>query len=437
MALIAPLSPLRYDLKKVSLANVVAPPYDVISVTDRAELLALDPHNVVRLILPEGEGDARYANASATLSAWREAGVLVRDDEPGFYRYDQTFAAPGGTRTFTRTGFLALVGTHPYEDRVILPHERTLSGPKEDRLKLFRATQTNLSPGFMLYRDAARRVDNALSKGKLLAEFTTADGVSHALTKVSDPSALSAVVKALAPLQLLIADGHHRYETSLRYRGEVEASLVAPSDARREHRYFMVLLANEADPNLVVFATHRHVHSLLSFDAEQMVHKAREWFTVSELPKGAGARALDSKMTERGYKGFVVALPDGRCFSFEVRADRDLASHPLLAPKPAALRQTDVTLLHSILFEDILGISAEAQAKKTNLWYPQDAGKSLAELRAGKGQLLVLMNPTPVSEVREVAEAGEVMPQKSTFFYPKVLTGLAIHTLLPTRFVGG
>ncbi len=435
MALIAPLKPLRYALNKVSLAKVVAPPYDVISEQGRAELAALDPHNVVRLILPEGEGDSRYANAATTLRAWQESGVLVRDDEPGFYRYDQTFVAPGGTRTFTRSGFLALVGTQPYEDRVILPHERTLSGPKEERLKLFRATQTNLSPGFMLYRDPERRVDGALEKGKLLAECATVDGVKHALTKVSDANAISAIVSALAPLQLLIADGHHRYETSLRYRREVEASLSAPSDARAEHRYFMVFLANEADPNLVVFATHRHVHALPSFNGQSMIEKAREWFVVSELPRGADARAIESKMTERGYKGFVVALPDGRSFSLELRADRDLALHPLLTLKPEALRQADVTLLHSILFEDILGLSAEAQAKKTNLWYPQDAGESLAELRAGKGQLLVLMNPTPVSEVRAVAEAGEVMPQKSTFFYPKVLTGLAIHTLSPSRLV--
>ncbi len=435
MALIAPFRPLRYDLQKIDLSRVVAPPYDVISDAGRQELGARDAHNVVRLILPEGEGDARYANAAETLRAWQDTGVLVRDDEPGFYRYDQTFVPPGGTRSFKRSGFLALVSTHPYEDRVILPHERTLSGPKEDRLKLFRSTRTNLSPGFMLYRDASRRVDAALEKGKLLAEFSTADGVEHGLSKVSEASAISAIVRAIEPLQLLIADGHHRYETSLRYRGEVEASLSTASDARAEHRYFMVFLANEADPNLMVFATHRHVHSLETFDVAGMNEKAREWFAVTELAQGADARSLQAKMSVTGYKGFVGALPDGRSFSFELRKDRNLASHPLLAAMPEALRTTDVTLLHSVLFEDILGISAEAQAKKTNLLYPQDAQAALGSLRGGVGQLLVLMNATPVGEVRAVAEAGEVMPQKSTFFYPKVLTGLAIHTLLPTRLV--
>lgn len=435
MALIAPLCPLRYDLQKVDLANVVAPPYDVISEAGRAELASRDPHNVVRLILPEGDGDTKYARAADTLRSWRESGVLVRDEEPGFYRYDQTFVPPGGTRSFTRTGFLALVSTHPYDDRVILPHERTLSGPKEDRLKLFRSTATNLSPGFMLYRDAERRIDAALDKGKLLAEFTTADGIRHRLSKVSEASAVATIVRALSPLQLLIADGHHRYETSLRYRAEIEAQLGAPSDVRAEHRYFMVFLANEADPNLMVFATHRHVHSLTSFDASEMNAKARDWFAVTELESGVDARVIESKMRAVGYKGFVVALPDGRSFSFELRTDRNLASHRLLARLPEALRKTDVTLLHAVLFEDILGMSADAQAKKTNLWYPQDAQAALGSLRSGVGQLLVLMNATPVSEIRAVAEAGEVMPQKSTFFYPKVLTGLAIHTLLPSRMV--
>jgi uncharacterized protein (DUF1015 family) len=443
MAEVAPLTPLRYDPARLAslkstLANVVAPPYDVISAEERAAL-ARDPHNVVRLILPEGEGDAKYANAAALLSRWREDGVLVRDEEPGFYRYDQTFLPPGspaGSRPITRRGFLALVRVVPFSERVVLPHERTLSGPKEDRLKLFRATRTNLSPGFMLYRDAAGELDAPLRDAKELARFSTADGITHVLSKVSGRDALRAIVEGIARSTLLIADGHHRYETSLRYSQEVtEARPDAP--ARGEHRYFMTFLVNGDDPNLVVFPTHRHVHSLPSFSFDAMVAGLRPWFDVEELARGVDAPSATAALKRAGARGpsVVAAAGDGRAAVLTLRAGLDLSTHPTLSGKSAALRKTDVAVLHSGILEQVLGITPEAQAAKTNLWYPQDAVASLEAVRGGRGQVLFLMNATPVAQVRDVAEDNEVMPQKSTFFYPKVLTGLAIHTLDPIREV--
>src|SRR5260221_12950448 len=190
MADIAPLRPLRYAATDLSI--LVAPPYDVISPSERLELMARSPHNVVRLILPDGEGDAKYTHAQSVLEGWRKDGVLVRDDQPAFYRYDQSFAPPGGGARRTRRGFLALVRVVPFEKRVVLPHERTLSGPKEDRLKLFRATRTNLSPGFMLYRDTDRVLDAPLETGELIAGFATADGVEHRLPKVTGADAVGA-----------------------------------------------------------------------------------------------------------------------------------------------------------------------------------------------------------------------------------------------------
>jgi uncharacterized protein (DUF1015 family) len=237
MADIAPLTPLRYDLSRLpkGLGNVVAPPYDVISPQERAALAARDPHNVVRLILPEGEGDAKYAEAARILAGWREEGALVRDPQPAFYRHDQTFVPPGspvGAPTLRRRGFLA----------VVLPHERTLSGPKEDRLRLFRATQTNLSPGFMLYRDPHGALGGALEQAEPIAQFSTDDGVQHALAKVSHPDAIQALVAGIARSTLLIADGHHRYETALRYSEEAAAKPGALP--RGEHRFFMTFLVN-------------------------------------------------------------------------------------------------------------------------------------------------------------------------------------------------
>jgi uncharacterized protein (DUF1015 family) len=442
MAEIAPLTALRYDLARLKggLGSVVAPPYDVISPDERTVLAARDPHNVVRLILPEGEGDARYANAGDLFARWRKEGALVRDEEPGFYRYDQTFLPPGSTGVppIRRRGFLALVRVVPFADRVVLPHERTLSGPKEDRLKLFRATRANLSPGFMLYRDAKGELNAPLDAAEPLAEFSTADGVTHLLSKVSSRDAIRAIVAGVARSTLLIADGHHRYETALRYSKEVaDAAGTAGANDRGEYRYFMTFLANGDDPKLVVFPTHRHVHSLPSFSFDDLVARARSVFAVEELTRDASVGDILERLRIAGQKApsIAAASGDGRVVLLTLRGDADLDSHPTLSKKPAVLRRTDVTILHAGILEGLLGITPEAQAAKTNLWYPQDATRSMGELRGGRGQALFLLNATPVAQVREVAEAGEVMPQKSTFFYPKVATGLAIHTLEAARSV--
>ncbi len=450
MAEIAPLTPLRYDLSRLSprgrgLEAVVAPPYDVISPEQREALVALDPHNVVRLILPEGEGDTKYANAAAILARWRSEGALVRDDEPGFYRYDQTFRAPGqpaNAPPTRRRGFLALVRLAPFSDRIVLPHERTLSGPKEDRLKLFRATRTNLSPGFMLYRDARNELAAPLDAAEPLAEFTTPDGVQHALAKVRGKDAMRAIIEGVAKSTLLIADGHHRYETAVRYSYEAAAAAgekeIDPR-SRGEHRYFMTFLVNGDDPDLVVFPTHRHVHSLTSFSYAKLLASVEPYFTVEPFAPSSSAEVILARLGQARGKGqekktaVAVASGDGQAALLTLRGDVDLDAHPTLGKRPAVLRRTDCAVLHDAILESALGITPEAQAAKTNLWYPQDAPATLRELRAGKGQALFLMNATPVEEVRAVAEAGEVMPQKSTFFYPKVSTGLAIHTLEPGR----
>jgi uncharacterized protein (DUF1015 family) len=431
MADIAPLTPLRYDTSKVDPAHVVAPPYDVISPEERAELAARDPHNVVHLILPEGEGDAKYARAAELLTSWVDKRILLRDDEPAFYRYEQTFTPPGGGARRTRAGFLGLVRLVPFADRVVLPHERTLSGPKEDRLKLFRATRTNLSPGFMLYRDPERALEDPLATGRTIAAWDAPDGVRHVLSKVADPDAIRAVAEGVARSSLLIADGHHRYETALRYSGEVSAAHPGASP-RGRHRYFMTFLANGDDPNLVVFPTHRHVHGLARFDFDDLVKRARATvFDVEEkrgdpeAPDLLGWIAPDAAPSRPAF----VAACRSRAARLCLRKGANLGAHATLARLHPTLRTTDVGLLHAAVLEHLLGITPEAQAAKTNIWYPQDARAALTDLREGKGQVLFLMNATPVADVRTVAEAGEVMPQKSTFFYPKVLTGLAIHTL--------
>jgi uncharacterized protein (DUF1015 family) len=431
---IAPLKPLRYAPE--TYAQVVAPPYDVIDAELRARLGARDPHNVVHVDLPAGDGDARYARARELFQAWQREGVLVRETTPAYFRYAQTFEPPGGGARVTRKGFFALVRAVPYEARQVLPHERTLTGAKQDRIALSRATRAMLSPQFMLYSDPTRKLDADLDSGTPFAEFQTDDGVAHRIQKISDPAVVARITAALQGSTLLIADGHHRYETAIAMAKELseEARLEGRASPHGEHLYTFALLANGDDPSLVVFATHRLVHSLPGFDFDDMVERARELFDVEPVSGGidAARRAL-----EHTRRPAVCAVGKGdRCVLLVLREGVNLARHPVLGKRPAVVRETSVALLHDGILEHVLGITPEAQAAKTNLRYVQDPRKGTAELESGAAQVLFLMNPTPVSTVRRVSEAGEVMPQKSTFFYPKVPSGLFFHTLQAEREVG-
>jgi uncharacterized protein (DUF1015 family) len=435
MADIAPLRPLRYDPARYE--HVVAPPYDVIDAPMRAELAARDPHNVVHLDLPEGDGDARYENARRLFERWRKEGVLMRDEQPSFWRYAQSFEPPGGGARLVRRGFFALIRAVPLSERVILPHERTLTGPKLDRMKLSRATRATLSPQFMLYADPERRLDAPLDSGERFADFTTPDGIRHEIARVVDASAVARICEALAPERLLIADGHHRYETAVALAQEIDAEARASGTptARGEHLYTYAFLANGDDPNLVVFPTHRLIHSLPRFDFDDLCARSSFLFEVRRIDGDAAAiaRALEAAGHERPA---VAAAARGRAALLSLRPDADLDAHPVLRQRPASVRGTAVALLHDGILEHLLDITPQAQALKTNIRYLQDAREGVAAVERGDGQVFFLMNPTPISTIRAVAEAGDVMPQKSTYFHPKVPTGLLFHTLDPTRKVG-
>jgi uncharacterized protein (DUF1015 family) len=435
MADIAPLKPLRYAPS--ILEKVIAPPYDVIDAALRAELGARHPNNVVHIDLPEGEGEARYARARELFQKWQQDGVLVREEAPAYYRYAQTFEPPGGGARITRKGFFALVRAVPYEARQVLPHERTLTGPKVDRIALSRATRAMLSPQFMLYSDPARRLDADLDSGVPFAEFRTDDGIEHRLWRVSDPGTVARITEAMKSGALLIADGHHRYETAVSLASEFdkEARVAgqSPSD-RGEHLYTFALLANGDDPSLVVFATHRLVHSLKAFSFETLVDRSKEIFDVTRI--AGGLEVARQALAAESRPAVCAVAKGGEAALLVLREGVDLSRHPVLGKRPEVMRDATVALLHDGLLEHVLGITPEAQAAKTNIRYMQDPRKGAEELDRGDAQVLFMMNPTPVATVRRVAEAGEVMPQKSTFFYPKVPSGLFFHTLLADRHVG-
>lgn len=431
MAIVRPISGYRYATR--DLLSVLAPPYDVISPTDRAALAARSVNNVVHLDLPEGEGDSKYAHAAALLESWIEGGVLTKMTEPALITYEQTFTPPDGGAPICRKGFFALVRVEPYEKRVILPHERTLSGPKEDRYKLFCATKTALSPVFLLYEDKAKKLDALLAQSSHEQAFTTPDGISHRMGLLKGEAAAS-IAQSLANESLLIADGHHRYETTLRYAESTDtarASAGLEPKPNGAHHYVLSFLANGADPGLLVFPTHRLVHGLKEWDRTRFLGALRNDFDVRAVSGSSSEIVAVLAAAGQARPSVAAVFPDGQAFILTLRADLDPVRHPHLSKRPPALRTADVVVLHAAILEGALGISVEAQAAQTNLTYFKSAADAIARVQAGEGQVLFLMNGTPVETVRRACEAGEVMPQKSTFFYPKVPTGLVFHRLDP------
>jgi uncharacterized protein (DUF1015 family) len=448
MAEIAPFRGILYTAKAGAPDKLLAPPYDVISPAEREKLAALDPHNCVRLILPSLgpsgaaggaersgtiDGDEKYAHAAQLLREWIDAGILARDDQPALYRYHQTFTAEG--RTATRKGFICRVRLARFAERIVLPHERTLAGPKADRLKLKRATRAHLSQVFGLYSDAERKSDAPFVQVEATPPAlhgTTSDGVEQKLWRLIDREAQAEVVRLIADKKIYIADGHHRYETMLALRDELRAE--SHGDARSSVEYGTIFLANMDDPGLLVFPTHRVVHGLGGFAAAAVLARAATHFTVAEEPLSRAAETR-AKLAElgRGAPSFALAYGD-RIAYLSLRRDVDLSRVPSLRG-PEVLRTLDVTLLHALLIEDILGIDRAAQEAQTNLRYLKDTQQALDEAKAPAVNAVFIMNPTPVAHVKAVADAGEVMPQKSTFFYPKLASGLVINPIVPSEQV--
>jgi uncharacterized protein (DUF1015 family) len=429
MAEIALIKGILYDPSKVKGDDVLAPPYDVISEEERARLEALDPHNSVRLELPRGEGDQKYDEAARLLSKWLEDGVLKRDTRPGIYRYDQTFTvAELGGRRFVRRGLICALRLAAYDEHVVLPHERTLRGPKEDRLKLMRTTRAHFSHIFGLYRDPSMATDRAFGHVDARPpdfEGRTGDGTLHRLWRVNDRETIAQVARTLAPLPVYIADGHHRYETMLALRDEMRA-LGAGSRSATEFATFFLM--NMADPGLIVLPTHRLVHSLPAFDLAALLDKVRGHFSVSTVAGGAGdAAALKLAVHERAETRptFGMVVP-GEKDAWVLRLESD----PYL-PVHKSLANLDVTNLHGLIIEQYLGIDREAQEKQTHLTYVKDTADALARVARGEAQVGFIMNPTRVDQVLDVADHGQTMPQKSTFFYPKIATGLVINPISP------
>mgnify|MGYP001806084928 FL=1 len=420
---IAPFKGIVYgsDLARDA-ARLVCPPYDAIPSAMQQELYESSDCNAVRLELP-AEADP-YAAAASRLREWLASGILAQDSEPALYPCFQTFEDEHGV-TRTRKGLFAALRLYDFAEGEVLPHERTLSGPKADRLKMFRETGANISSIFGLYADPSRQVDEAISefaeKNEPLIDATF-QGVRNRLWRVTDPALISAAQSVLAGLTVYIADGHHRYETGLAYRNERAAS--NPGHTGREpYNYIMTYLSNIYDEGLLILPIHRLVHSIESFDPECFIKRLDRHFTVWELP---GRSALDEFLATGGAATvFGMVLP-GMVLGISL----DLKpSEALSSPVPEALQSLDVVVLHDLVLNQILGISAEAMASQSNLAYVNRTADVFEAVASGKAQLGIVLRPVQVEQVISVSVSGEAMPQKSTWFYPKVMTGMVFHSL--------
>ncbi|HEY2283129.1 MAG TPA: DUF1015 domain-containing protein [Solirubrobacteraceae bacterium] len=417
MAEIQPLRALHYDTAVVgSLADVTAPPYDVIDPEQRAALLARSPHNVVAIDLPEGEPDP-YSAAANLLEAWQLQGTLVRDSKPAIWAHAQDYTGPDGRR-LTRRGFYCRVRIEEYGPGRVRPHERTHPGPKEDRLRLTRATRANISPIFSLYSDPTQAAWAALEPATAQppwGEVTDAGDTTHRIWRATDPEAIAAVQAATEDAELLIADGHHRYETMQAYAREL--------GGEGEHRYILMCLVALEDPGLTVFPTHRLIGHL-DEDRRQALRSALERdFEISEAPVEEIAPSPGEGPLQLGY----IDAYHGRALRLTLK-DQAIAD-AALAGRSEAYRHLDTGVLEALLLKGALGLSDEDISHLNGLFYARSTEEALRLVRAGDYDAAFFMRPTPIAQVRDVAAAGENMPPKSTFFFPKLLTGLLLSPL--------
>jgi uncharacterized protein (DUF1015 family) len=448
MARIYPFRAWRYDTAKVKLQDVATQPYDKISPAMQQAYYERSPYNLVRIILglPElfdaERGESVYTRAAANLKAWRDEGVLVQEKEPCVFAYSQGFTVPGTSVVKERRGFIALGQLHEYADQVVYRHEQTLSKPKGDRLNLLKATRAHFGQIFMLYSDPAGSVDQLLfdENGPADGEVTDEYGVLHRVWRVHDPAVIRQLIAQMDDKKLIIADGHHRYETAVNYAkehkptaGEHQSTAELahaersanelPHPAWPEAAVMMTFVNMDSD-GLVILPTHRVVHSLVGFDAVKFLKGAEAYFEIEKLEEVDAADLMERLSEEQGT-AFVAVTRDAA----HLLRSKTAAINAELSAIPDRQRKLDLTHLHSILLDRILGLDEEKVREQTNLRYLRDAAEAVDQPRRGEADVTFLTNPVTMEQLREVAFAGEVMPQKSTDFFPKLLSGLAIYGL--------
>jgi len=422
MADVKPFRGLRYNPGKVDIRTVVSPPYDEISDGYQEELYHLNPYNVVRLIL--GREQDRYKEAAECLATWQKDGILKRDVRRAVYVLSQSFKHTNGV-TLQRYGFITLCRLEELSSGVILPHERTLSKPKEDRFRLMRATNANLSQVFGLYVDPDKAIDRMLRAAMNASPIQEVmfEKVINRLWAVEDQDLVEAIAAAMKPKSILIADGHHRYETALTYRDMMR--LKTPGYSGDEPFNFVMMFLSSMDAEgLVILPTHRIVHGLPSFDAADLQMRLAKNFTVEM------ARSQEELLTRlKGHSRYAYGVVTSDSLYLITLESDNLLPSLIGAEVPMEVKELDVTFLHSHVIEGLLGISPRAQESKLNLDYVKSIEEASQAVQKKKANVAFILNATPLEQVKSVVRAGHTLPQKSTYFYPKLLSGFVMNLL--------
>ncbi len=440
MATIIPFRGILYNQTKAgSIGNLVCPPYDIISPAEQQELYRKSPHNIVRLEFglespADAEGDNRYTRAANLMEEWFRTNVLRQSPEPSFYVYEMEYPIGGVVKRLR--GFVCLVRIEDYDSGIVKPHETTLSGPKTDRLNLLRACKASFSQIFSLFSDSQGKISGILATvaTKPDMEVKDSDGVLHRVWTMTDKRDIVAIVREMSEKPCFIADGHHRYDTALTYRNE-RRKVAGMSTGDEPYNYVAMYLARLEDPGLTILPAHRVLFNLTDFNPKRFEDDLNRFFNIERIDfdkksELADRRTVLDTMVHRADHAHVfgMMIKDERSYYLlSLRNDADM--DVVLPDKSPAYRRLDVSILHHLVIDKLLGIKIETHKLGLNIEYVKDADEAAKRMQDGSADIIFFMNPTKVSEVKDVAAAGERMPQKATYFYPKLLTGLVMNKL--------
>jgi uncharacterized protein (DUF1015 family) len=440
MAEIQPFRAFRYDTNRVPLEKVLTQPYDKITPAMQEQYYAASPYNLIAI--EKGRASANdspennvYTRAGQKVREWIAEKILAQDAAPGIYVYSQEYLLPGTHTRKTRIGFIALARVEDYDAHVVFRHERTLSAPKADRIELLRHTHAQTGQLFMLYNDPPRHIDTLLEEAAHASapqELHDEFGVTHRLWPVADVATIRRIQSAMADKKLIIADGHHRYETALNFRDESRAAAIV-NDPYAAPEFAMMTFINTHSKGLTILPTHRLIRNVTNFDFDKFrnsVAQAFDWYSYpfqnpEERASAYAEFRKDLEGTNHGRRAIGIYPGGGAFYIFLLRRDADLEA--MLPDVSEAQRGLDVVLLHRLILEKGLSIGAEAVAAEKNVVYEREMDAALAAVDRGEAQLACLLNPVRVQQVAEIALGEDVLPQKSTDFYPKLLSGIAIY----------
>jgi uncharacterized protein (DUF1015 family) len=448
MAIVAPFKGLMYDFKSLgNPSSLVAPPYDVISEEEQEAFYRAHPNNVIRLILGkrktgDSDWDNRYTRSADCFKRWETEDVLIRSDFPSMYVTSHTFDTNDGSEPKTRLGLIALVRIEDEGSGVILPHEKTFSAHKDDRLKLMRACNAQFSQIFSLYEDPDNRVMDGVREvieGQPLLSFDFKDGSRHALWTVQRRPLFKKVAEAMTDKRIFIADGHHRYETARNYRNTMRAR-YGYRPPNRAYEFVMMYLTSMDDEGLTVLSSHRVINRCDTFNPSSFFEKIGQWFDIEEMPssKSQGKPAAASfkrALAQRGQSRSTIGFFHKGGESFFLLSLKPEKRNEMGDDLHPSLKQLDVLVLSRFLLQRTLGFTLEDLNNEEIFHYQSSASKAVGMVESGTHQMVFLLNPVRIEQVKEVAGSRLIMPRKSTYFYPKVITGLVFNKIDPYEII--